>query len=102
MGSATAVERIFPGGRDTISLRLACLSCLTIQIVKQNSLLAQEKIKKSSLSLMVLILSYYFSISFDWCLVFYIHYLRYSRMYMPYFIQYRLSVINTYGTVSEI
>ena len=49
-GSAVAVERIFSGGRDTISLRRASLKPQTIRIlmiVKRKLVLAREKIKKS-------------------------------------------------------
>ena len=47
-GSAVAVERIFSGGRDTISLRRASLKPETIQIlmiVKRKLILAREEIK---------------------------------------------------------
>ena len=45
-GSAVAVERIFSGGRDTISLRRASLKPETIRIlmlVKRRLILAREK-----------------------------------------------------------
>jgi hypothetical protein len=47
LGSAVAVERIFSGGRDTISLRRASLKPETIQIlmlVKRKLIIAREKI----------------------------------------------------------
>ncbi|KAJ6567546.1 hypothetical protein B0H10DRAFT_1841709, partial [Mycena sp. CBHHK59/15] len=46
-GSAVAVERIFSGGRDTISLRRASLSAETIRtlmIVKQHLKMARKAI----------------------------------------------------------
>ena len=46
-GSAVAVERIFSGGRDTISLRRASLSAETIRtlmLVKQRLLLTRTAI----------------------------------------------------------
>jgi hypothetical protein len=46
-GSAVAVERIFSGGRDTISLRRASLKPDTIRVlmlVKQRLRLARESI----------------------------------------------------------
>ena len=49
-GSAVAVERVFSGGRDTISLRRASLSAETIRalmLVKHQLLLARERHKKS-------------------------------------------------------
>ena len=47
LGSAVAVERIFSGGRDTISLRRASLKPETIRIlmlVKRKLIIAREKI----------------------------------------------------------
>ena len=47
LGSAVAVEQIFSGGRDTISLRHASLKPETIQIlmlVKRKLMISQEKI----------------------------------------------------------
>jgi len=47
-GSAVAVERIFSGGRDTISLRRASLKPETIRmlmLVKRKLILAREGIK---------------------------------------------------------
>lgn len=48
LGSAVAVERIFSGGRDTISLRRASLKPETIRVlmlVKRKLILAREMIK---------------------------------------------------------
>ena len=48
LGSAVAVERIFSGGRDTISLRRASLkpeTIRTLMLVKQHLWLTQEAVK---------------------------------------------------------
>lgn len=49
IGSAVAVERIFSGGRDTISIRRASLkpdTIRTLMIVKQRLKLAREAVKE--------------------------------------------------------
>jgi hypothetical protein len=48
LGSAVAVERIFSGGRDTISLRRASLkpdTIRTLMLVKQHLRLARQAIQ---------------------------------------------------------
>jgi hypothetical protein len=48
LGSAVAVERIFSGGRDTISLRRASLkpdTIRTLMLVKQRLRLARDAIQ---------------------------------------------------------
>jgi len=48
LGSAVAVERIFSGGRDTISLRRASLkpdTICTLMLVKQHLRLARQAIQ---------------------------------------------------------
>ena len=48
LGSAVAVERIFSGGRDTISLRRASLkpeTIHTLMLVKQRLRLTREAVK---------------------------------------------------------
>ena len=50
LGSAVAVERIFSGGRDTISLRRASLkpdTIRTLMLVKQHLRLARQAIQDS-------------------------------------------------------